>query len=696
LSFLTPLYILGALAIAAPVVFHLIRRAPKGEVPFSSLMFLAPTPPRLTRRSRLDHWLLLLLRAAALALLALAFARPFLRQEARLDEGEAGRRRVALLVDASASMRRGDLLDRARAEAAKVIGDARPGDDLAILAFDRETRTLLGFAESETLDPSRRAAVARSRLDAIRPTWGATDLGQALLDAVGAVEDVADSDEKAGRMPRRIVLISDLASGSNLDALGRLEWPSDVELELRTVAGQSGNAGLQWLADAAGAAPDGADAALRVRVASEADSRADRFTLRWADSDASPIEAYVPPGGSRVVRVPRPEGDAPTALVLGGDPVGFDNTLYLAEQPRQSLTVAFLGESAADDPDGLLYYLDRAPLDTATRTVEVRASKPSAPLELETPRKTPLVVLGSGTTPENRERLKSYMRDGGTVLLVLNQAFAAETLAALADAPGVEAEEAEVGRDVMLGAIDFAHPLFAPFAAPQFNDFTKIHFWKYRKLDPEALGDAGVLARFENGDPALIERPVGRGRLMVLASGWEPGDSQLARSSKFVPLIAGLVEPPGLAGVAAQGVVVGTPIPLPEGPGPRSVRKPDGSSVELADGATTFGDTDQPGLYTIESPAGERTFAVNLDPTESRTSPLEVETLERLGCRLAGDGSAEPDAHELRQLRNAELEGRQKAWRWLILAALGVLIVETWLAGWQSRPRAARGEAVAT
>ena len=78
MSFLTPLYILGALAIAAPIVFHLIRRTPRGEVPFSSLMFLSPSPPRLTRRSRLDHWLLLLLRAAALCLLAFAFARPFL------------------------------------------------------------------------------------------------------------------------------------------------------------------------------------------------------------------------------------------------------------------------------------------------------------------------------------------------------------------------------------------------------------------------------------------------------------------------------------------------------------------------------------------------------------------------------------------------------------------------------------------
>ena len=75
MSLLAPLYVIGAFAIGAPILFHLIRRQPKGQVPFSSLMFLKPTPPRLTRRSRLDNWLLLLLRALALILMAIAFAR---------------------------------------------------------------------------------------------------------------------------------------------------------------------------------------------------------------------------------------------------------------------------------------------------------------------------------------------------------------------------------------------------------------------------------------------------------------------------------------------------------------------------------------------------------------------------------------------------------------------------------------------
>src|SRR6188508_972858 len=98
MSMLVPLYLAGLTALALPIIYHLVRRTPRGRQDFSSLMFLAPTPPRLTRRSRLDHLLLLALRLLALALLAVAFARPFLREEAALSMTDLAGRRVALLV----------------------------------------------------------------------------------------------------------------------------------------------------------------------------------------------------------------------------------------------------------------------------------------------------------------------------------------------------------------------------------------------------------------------------------------------------------------------------------------------------------------------------------------------------------------------------------------------------------------------
>src|SRR5436190_20436399 len=106
MTFLAPLFLLGALAVGLPVLFHLIRRTTRERTVFSSLMFLLPTPPRLTKRSRLEHWLLLLLRCLALALLALGFARPFFKQISPADSGGAPAKRIAVLVDVSASMQR--------------------------------------------------------------------------------------------------------------------------------------------------------------------------------------------------------------------------------------------------------------------------------------------------------------------------------------------------------------------------------------------------------------------------------------------------------------------------------------------------------------------------------------------------------------------------------------------------------------
>src|SRR5436190_16145788 len=105
MGILVPLYLAGLTALSLPLILHLVRRTPRGRQEFSSLMFLTPTPPRLTRHSRLDQVFLLLLRLTALALLACAFARPFLRESSLLSIHDLPRRRVAILVDTSASMR---------------------------------------------------------------------------------------------------------------------------------------------------------------------------------------------------------------------------------------------------------------------------------------------------------------------------------------------------------------------------------------------------------------------------------------------------------------------------------------------------------------------------------------------------------------------------------------------------------------
>ena len=180
---------------------------------------------------------------------------------------------------------------------------------------------------------------------------------------------------------------------------------------------------------------------------------------------------------------------------------------------------------------------------------------------------------------------------------------------------------------------------------------------------------------------------------MVLTSGWHPADSDLALSSKFVPLLYSILEYSGVLASAQAQYFVGDPVPVA---GPTAsptetlrIRKPDGSTVALAVSAETFNQTDTPGIYAIESASkATRRFAVNVPAAECRTDPMPVEELEKLGLRVGG--VAAPDRGQVATAAIhrglVETENQQKLWRWVLAAALVVLLMETWLAGWLTRP----------
>jgi hypothetical protein len=249
----------------------------------------------------------------------------------------------------------------------------------------------------------------------------------------------------------------------------------------------------------------------------------------------------------------------------------------------------------------------------------------------------------------------------------------------------VEVKTAAKERDsdyLLLGDINFSHPLFTPFANPRYSDFTKIHFWKHRPLSLKTPAATTVVARFDNGDPAVVERTLGTGRVLAFASGWHPDDSQLALSSKFVPLMGGLLDL-ACGGVATPaGISIGAAVPVPSSStNPTTVFAPDGRETQVPAEAATFTATDQPGIYRVMSGTSETRFAVNLPAAESDTAPLDAEQLEQRGVRFGSGLTRAERIERVRQQRDTELESRQKVWFWLIGAALGVLIFETWWAG---------------
>src|SRR6185436_18254310 len=101
------------------------------------------------------------------------------------------------------------------------------------------------------------------------------------------------------------------------------------------------------------------------------------------------------------------------------------------------------------------------------------------------------------------------------------------------------------------------------------------------------------------------EVPIGKGRLYILTSGWQPDDSQLAVSSKFVPLLWSLLEQSGGVATFATQFTVADTVTLPAGIPATAVRTPAGASVALDTKAIEFSQTAQPGVYELVRP-GDR------------------------------------------------------------------------------------------
>lgn len=681
MSLLAPLYFAGALAIALPILFHLIRQRPKTQREFSSLIFLDETPPRLTRRSKLDQWPLLLLRSLALLLLAAAFARPFFRSIDVLD-AQSPPQRVVLLVDTSASMQRSGLWTKTIAEAERVIADLNEQDRLAIISFDRKPTTWMRLDESALLSLDARQQTARTILVDLKPTWNATDISAALIAAADATTDDAEAsiDLVAAAGPEAkstamlgnatVHLISDMQAGGNVSQLQSFVWPTPVQVVVRVVSTDARTNAAAFVMVNENVSGSAGAGEVHVRVVNSPESQDNSFSLAWRSEmqpaarvvPARVVPVQVPPGQTRIVRMPAPP-EGTSALVLQGDDHDFDNTRYFSITAPRPQTIGFIDNETDDSRRNLFYYLGRAPLDDRTRIVTVKRfsdAEIAAGMKFSD---VPLVVVASGLSTEASAAVRTYVNAGGRVLFVLDDPDRSTTMTQAIDrvvGSNLRITEAVVDDYHMLSQIQFSDVMFDAMADPQFNDFTRVRFWSHRSVD--GLDDWDVTARFDDGDVALARKALGSGQCMLLTAGWQPRSSQLALSTKFIPLVSGWLGASD-ARLAMTEVNVGDPLTI----------------------ATKSGSTESPGLVTVDDDIGSRTISINVAASESETEPIGDELLEQFGITVGQTTNAIDREAARRQLRDRELENRQDVWRWLLLAALLFLALETWWAGRLSR-----------
>jgi len=692
MSFLTPLYLLGALGLAIPIILHLLHDRPKNKQEFGSLMFLDKTKPPVDRKRRPTHLLLLLLRCLALLLLAFVFARPFVTVDDPADATRRDRQWITVLLDRSASMQRADLWAQAKAGVQTMLGQLGPGDRFTLIAFDDSTEQL---AEVKSWLGSSSEAEVNAQLERLaKPGFGGSNLGQALVLAGESIQEAESGPDEQPLARREIVVISDLQKGSRLGDVQGYEWPTGIKVTLRQIGeDDQGNAGIEQVASRAPWAA--AEAVPSFRISNSANGIGDEleFLAHTATGETLSQKVHVPPGRSRVVELPGEwAGKSVERLAIRGDAAEFDNQFHFAQNRQQTVRIVYIGEDKPNDAEGSLFYLASAFQQSSTLDfqVEVLSGKSTGPLP-----EADLFVIGDTVDDPLAQALGQAIEEGAIGLMVVQSPGQAANLGQWLGVDGVIIREVASsdlysgfsGRGAKL-ELKLDHPVLAVFRDARYSNFTNLHFWKYREL--QNLPDDGidVLARFDSGAPAWLSAHRGAGRLLVMASGWKPADSQLALSTKFIPLLYSILQTVLDSKTLSRQFVVGEKVDVTrfnngQAGGGITVMPPgDGAAAISVD---KFFTPAAPGLYTAKGSGWSESFAVNLKATESQTEPIVMDQFKKLGLPMTDPVASPGEIAEAAAAAEKTEAHRREYWQWALAAVLLFVTLETVLAARGSR-----------
>jgi len=681
MAFLTPFFFLGLGAIAIPVLVHLIQREKKRVVEFPSLMFVRRIPYQSVRRRRIRHWALLLLRAAAIALIVAAFARPFMHQGAVAAAAIGGAREIVILLDDSASMGYGDHWARAQEAARTVVR--------GMTANDRATLVLFGKNAEENM----RATADRSRLEAAitaaKVSSGATRYGPALK--------LAESILSRSPIKRRdAVLISDFQrsgwSGSEEVRFGEgmtvntvsVASPNTANLSVPSVSfARASFSGQERITVTAGLSNKGDDALKDVPVTLTIDGheiQTERATVAAHASGSVSFTQFTLTG-------PNVRG----SVRAGTDPLPADNTFHFVLTPSAPVSLVIVDNQ---ERTGTSLFLTKALAigTTPLFQVETTTAARMTPAMLD---KRSVVVLNNTVFPPaaGGSALKRFVERGGGVLIIAGDStsWSQSDLDMLPGRLGGIVDRVE-GRSGSLGYLDYSHPVFEVFKAPRSGDFSAAHVFRYRALQT-APGDR-VIARFDDGAVAAAEKKVGAGRVVIWTSTLDDTWTDIGVKPIFLPLVHQLVRYLAQYEQPQSWFTVGQVLDLTQRAKSRADRiivTPSGERISqssMGEGNEGLLELSEQGVYEIRSAAATTTarpeaIAVNLDAAESDLNPMDPRELVAAVTGHASPVDVQPE--QTQEMTREEAEKRQSLWWYLLLAGVGLLAVETTIANHLSR-----------
>jgi len=326
--FLSPFFLFAIAAAAIPVVLHLLKREPEPRVKFSAVALLRQAPVERSSTRRLRQIVLLMLRVAALILLALAFARPFFPSPA----AAAARNATIVLLDTSYSMSAPGRFARAQQLARDAVNRAPAGDDVGVVTFADRAELVA--------PPSSGRAAALAAIDSAAAGAG----GTRYLEAVNA------AGRALGGRHGTVVVVTDLQAGG-WDAGDHATVPESARVEVRDVGALPDNLAVVGLRS------DGDRVVVTVRNDSQ---RAREATVRLT-VDGRAVggrSASIPPNAAGDVVFSGITGGEAAAVVDDRDGLQPDNVRYarLTGASRGAVLVV----TATGDLDRDAFYVHQA------------------------------------------------------------------------------------------------------------------------------------------------------------------------------------------------------------------------------------------------------------------------------------------------------------------------------------------------
>ncbi|MHC5022575.1 MAG: BatA domain-containing protein [Planctomycetota bacterium] len=720
MSFVTPvLAIAGLVAVAVPILIHLLSRRRRRPIEWAAMRFLLEAFRKHRRRLQLEQILLLAVRCLLLAVLGAALARPLLQETGLLDL--AGSRAVFLIIDNGlASGRSTDdgraALDESIERAVKVVESLKPGDAVGVVTAARPARGLL-------VPPSSDHRAVISLLESLKPSVAATDLAAALGQARSAIELLE------GDQPALVYLLSEFRRGSAaLDAPlppafagldGKVTLvaapPADAMLsnvQVRSVepvrhlmlAGANDGSGQVTvrLARTGGAMQRDVS---RVTLAGDGLVGAEPRTVQWDQGQSEATVEFM---------VDLPAAGAPEiglTASIDDDRLAADNTRHAVLEVRDRLRVLMVDRRSF----GFTPTVDRlTPGQWIRRALEPFESSPLEVVEVEPAAlalpdvRTADVVIAPRpdlVTEDGWGVLDRFVRGGGLLLLLppadSNIHQWSEQIGPRLGLPWRISLETEMIDDGILLAAEQPASELLRMISSELNDLSQT-VMSVRRLPVDASGaPARQVLVFADGTPMVVAgSPASEltdaaaattpGLVVYFAVATQLDWTNLPSQPLMVPLFHEIIRQ-GLSVLrSTQRYTVGEQPTIARGEASRDIENAAGERLPLDGGGRPQSPFQASGLYRVLDAGGQPTgmLAVNIEAEAGR---LEAQSRAAVTQWLgtAGGWTYLDEDDPAAALRGAESASPLAGI--LLLVLLGLVILEASMARWFSHAWQGRG-----